>query len=48
MRRNIGLDYRHCDKLARDKRLLFDPESAPGLPRHTLDIHGVSLDMSKR
>ncbi|MGH8177579.1 MAG: capsule assembly Wzi family protein [Steroidobacter sp.] len=45
---DVGLDYRHYDKLTRDKGLPSDPESNPGLPRRILDIHGISLYLSKR
>ncbi len=45
---DLGLDYRYYDKLDRDKGLASDPESNPGLPRRYVDIHGLSLYMSKR
>jgi hypothetical protein len=45
---DVGLDYRHYDKLNRDKGLASDPESNPGLPRRFIDVDGVSLYLSKR
>jgi hypothetical protein len=45
---DLSLDYRYHDKLNRDKGLAGDPVSNPGLPRRYVDVHGVSLYMSKR
>lgn len=45
---DVGLDYRYYDKLDRDKGLPNDPESNPGLPRRYVDIHGLSLYLTKR
>jgi hypothetical protein len=45
---DLGIDYRYYDKLDRDKGLPGDPQSNPGLPRRYVDIHGISLYVSKR
>ena len=45
---DLGLDYRYYDKLDRDKGLPSDPESNPGLPRRSVDIHGFSLYLSRK
>lgn len=45
---DVGLDYRYHDKLNRDKGLPSDPESNPGLPRRYIDVHGISLYVSKK
>lgn len=45
---DLTLDYRHYDKMTRDKGLPSDPESNPGLPRRVIDVHGLGLFISKR
>ncbi len=45
---DLNFDYRHYDKITRDKGLPSDPESNPGMPRRAIDIDGFGLFVSKR
>lgn len=45
---DVSLEYRLYDKLTRDKGLASDPESNPGLPRRIIDLHSVSLYLTKK